>query len=369
MIIKELFAKLGLDIDAAGFDKADTLMKKVESGLMAVGAVAAVTSAALAGMVVHTVNTADEVDKLSQSLGISSQSLQELTYAASLSSIDLNLLNDGLRQMTGNMKSAAGGSEEFADAFGKTGVKLTDANGKLRNADEVFMDLADSISKMPDGAEKTALVLKVFGEEAFRFTPLLNRGRAGIQALREEAHDLGAVMSTEAITSAITLKQEWARLTAAANGLTNTISIALLPTITEGVKKVTAWTRSFRDWWNRRPDKQMSVLRYTIKALLVVLERTWLLLMFIGENWKLWAVILMGSLIPALVATKGAILATMIAQAALARAAIANAARMAVAWAVANWPWVLMGAAIALVILLIEDVWTLLNGGDRIFVC
>src|SRR5688572_16991691 len=199
MIIKELFAKLGLDIDAAGFDKADTLLKKVDSGLMALAGVAAVTSAALATMVFHTVKSADEIDKLSQSLGISSQSLQELTYAASLSSIDLNLLNDGLRQMTGNMKSAAGGSEEFVEAFAKTGVKLTDATGKLRNTDEVFLDLADSISKMPDGAEKSALVLKVFGEEAFRFTPLLNQGSAGIRKLSEEAHAMGAVMSKDSI--------------------------------------------------------------------------------------------------------------------------------------------------------------------------
>jgi hypothetical protein len=51
-------------------------------------------------------------------------------------------MSDGLRKLSINMAAAAGGSEEAAQTFSRLGVQIS-ANGKLRDADAVFGDIAE----------------------------------------------------------------------------------------------------------------------------------------------------------------------------------------------------------------------------------
>jgi hypothetical protein len=366
VIIKELFAKLGLDVDKSGFEAADAQIGNLKLKFSAWVGVLTAASVALGVVVSQSLQTADEIDKLSISLGVSSDNLQELAYAAEFSSIDLALLNDGMRQMTGNMKSASGGSEEFAAAFSTLGVKLTDAQGKLRGADEVMMDVAESISKMPDGAEKTALVLKVFGEEAFRFTPLLNKGKDGINALREEARQMGAVMSRESLDSMMNLGKETRRLLSTLATLRNAIALGLVPTLTRLVQGLMSWLKGNRQLLQQRIERFFAAIRVALSGVLFVLDKMWIILTFVTDSWRFFAVVLSAVVLVALHGIHAALLSMIAMYARLGVVAVASAIKTAAAWVVANAPFLLIAAAIALVILLIDDVLTMLDGGDSI---
>jgi hypothetical protein len=87
--------------------------------------------------------------------------------------------------------------EEGSAALNALGVSATDVHGQIRPTEQVLLDLADKFSAMPDGADKAALAVKLFGKEGLAIIPFLNQGREGITALMEEAQRLGLVMSED----------------------------------------------------------------------------------------------------------------------------------------------------------------------------
>jgi hypothetical protein len=51
-----------------------------------------------------------------------------------------------------------------ASAFAALGISVTDASGHLRDADDVFTDIADRFARIHDGATKTAIAMTLFGK-------------------------------------------------------------------------------------------------------------------------------------------------------------------------------------------------------------
>ena len=111
-------------------------------------------------------------------------------------------MNRGLLFLSRNASAAAGGSKEAAEGFQRLGVKLKDADGKLRSPAELIYDVADGLQRLPDGTEKAALAMKLFGRGGAELVPVLNGGRGGLRALGVEARELGVVLSKDAIAAA-----------------------------------------------------------------------------------------------------------------------------------------------------------------------
>ena len=84
MIIRELLVKLGLDLDKKTFDGADSAIGKVKAGLGLVAVAAAAAGAFVTSSVEALVENAGKLNDLSQTAGVSAETLQELAYAASL---------------------------------------------------------------------------------------------------------------------------------------------------------------------------------------------------------------------------------------------------------------------------------------------
>ncbi len=74
-----------------------------------------------------------------------------------------------------------------AKVFNALGVSVTDANGRLREGNAVFADLADRFSRMEDGSTKTALAIQIFGESGADLIPLLNAGADGLARMADES--------------------------------------------------------------------------------------------------------------------------------------------------------------------------------------
>ena len=85
---------------------------------------------------------------------------------------------------------ASQGAKSQADAFKSLGVSVTDSNGNLRSADSVLLDIADRFAESADGADKTAIAMRVFGESGRTLIPLLNSGSDGIEQLTHAPKNL-----------------------------------------------------------------------------------------------------------------------------------------------------------------------------------
>lgn len=173
---------------------------KVNSLLAGLGAALSVAGLIAAGKA--ALDTADELSKLSQKTGLSVESLSLLKPIAEQSGISMEGLAKGLQKLATAMVGAASGSAEQVGTFERLGVSVTDAAGKLRPTEAVLLDLADAFAAMPDGAEKSALAVKLFGKSGVELISFLNQGRNGIEELKLKFKELGLEISGDTARAA-----------------------------------------------------------------------------------------------------------------------------------------------------------------------
>jgi TP901 family phage tail tape measure protein len=167
------------------------------AGLRAALSVAGLMAAGKAAL-----DTADDLSKLSQKTGISVESLSLLKPIAEQSGISLEGLAKGMQKLATAMVEAAGGSKEQIETFSRLGVSVKDAAGQIRPTEAVLLDLADAFAALPDGAEKSALAVKIFGKAGVELIPFLNQGRAGIEELKQKFKELGLEISGDTAKAA-----------------------------------------------------------------------------------------------------------------------------------------------------------------------
>ena len=190
---------------------------------LSLGAVVAAGKAAL--------DTADNLSKLSQKTGISVESLSLLKPIAEQSGTSLEGLANGIKKLSTAMIEAAGGSSAQVEAFGRLGVSVKDAAGQLRPTEEVLLDLADAFAAMPDGAEKSALAVKLFGKSGVELIPFLNQGRAGIEALKQKFKELGLEISGDTAKAAEKFNDTLDTVRHALSGIAMKVAEAALPAL------------------------------------------------------------------------------------------------------------------------------------------
>lgn len=241
--MRELLLSLGLDVNEQSFAKGALAAKGIEKALGVIVDVAKDVAKAFYENIKAAIEYGDGLDEAAQAVGVTTDALQELRYAASLSGIGAEELDGAMMKLARTMASAKEGSEAQQKAFSKLGIRVTDGAGKLRAADEVTGDLAEKFAAMPDGAEKTALSMEFFGRTGAKLIPFLNAGRDGLAELREEAHELGLVMGEDAIKASAELGDNLDRLKATTKGLWRTAVAPLLPALNDLVKRFLAWRK------------------------------------------------------------------------------------------------------------------------------
>lgn len=351
MLLQEFFVKLGLDVDAQSFARGALAVETLKLGLSAVVTVAEKVTHSLAHAVTSVVETADKIDELAQSTGISTDALQELAYAGSFSGFSLESMAHAMVLLSRNMRAALDGSKDTAAAFAKLGVKVNDGKGHIRNADEVLEDLAEKFAALPTSSEKSTLALKLFGRTGDKLIPFLNEGREGVARLRQEAHDLGVVLDEDTIKNGVRAADEMDRFKAALTGVKNAIVVPLLPALTAAAKAITGWVKAHREAIRARMAEFVRVLGIAFGLLGRGIS-------FVLKGWNLLI-----DHAKDLVAALGRVIITLYAGGdamhKAGAAAVAAAAVFGAAWALAALP--LLG-----VFLILEDIYTALTGGESV---
>ena len=151
----------------------------------ALGALAPVaTVGGLAALVGKTIEAGDKFNDLSQRTGVSVESLARFNKAAATSGTDIDSVAKSLNKLNRGMVDAATtGKGPASDALKSLGISATDASGKLKNADQVMLEIADAFSKMQDGPRKSALAFDLLGKSGTEMIPMLNEGGRAIESL------------------------------------------------------------------------------------------------------------------------------------------------------------------------------------------
>ena len=249
----ELFKILGtIALDNAGANeeieettgKAKTLGEKFKDGITTVAKWGAATAAAAtaAGVAVwkmaeNAAGATDTIDKMSQKIGISREAYQELDFICSQSGTSVDTLQMGIKTLTNQMQSAAGGTKTATAMFDKLGVSIYDSNGQLKDQETMMWEALSALQAVENQTEKAALANDLFGRSGSELMPLLNGEAGSMEAMREQAHALGLVLSDEAVNSGVLFTDTVDQAKRALSAIGTQIGVSLMPII----QKVLDW--------------------------------------------------------------------------------------------------------------------------------
>ena len=179
----------------------------------------------------------DSIDKTSQKIGISAESYQEWGYVFERCGANVDNLQAGMKTLSGVITEAANGSDKAKAKLAAVGLTLDDLNGKSQ--DEQLSIVIAKLQEMKSGAERTAAASGLLGKSAVDMAAVLNTSAEDTQALKDEAHEYGMIMSNEAVAASATFEDSLTKMNHTITGLKNNMIGALLPSITLVMDAVT----------------------------------------------------------------------------------------------------------------------------------
>lgn len=217
----------------------NTTSVKIAGGFVALAVAIAKVEKALIQMTRESAEAADDIVTLSSVTGMSTDSIQELNYMADLTDVSLDRISDSLKETTNKMQEAATGTGDAYEAYNKLGVKITDVDGQLRSAEDVFYDTIDALGDMKNKTERDALAMDLMSESAQELNPLIEIGSDGLKQYAQEAHSMGYVLDNEALTALTEVDDAYQRLQKSQEGAKNQLSAEFAPYLTEFYEKIT----------------------------------------------------------------------------------------------------------------------------------
>lgn len=229
--IRGMASSLGLEVSPAlemVASKFDGVSKEMGTAIIGIGAI--ITTFAKAS--IETADFADNLMTLSDITGITTTELQKMQYASGLLDVEVETITGSITKLTRNMDSARDGSKNQADAFKQVGVRYKEANGELRNSNEVFYELIDALGKVKNETEREAIAMALMGKSAKDLNPLIQQGSERLRELGVEAENLGVIMSDESLAKAGALQDSLDRFNEVSAALKNSLGVELLPVLT-----------------------------------------------------------------------------------------------------------------------------------------
>ena len=130
----------------------------------------------LGAMIKKSVDLGDALGKLSTRTGVAQDALIGMRNAAALSDVSNESLAKSLAKLNVNLVEAVEGNATLQSAFKRLGVDIKGADGQVISTEQAMKRLADRFADMPDGVQKTAAAVAVFGRSGADLIPLLNGG-------------------------------------------------------------------------------------------------------------------------------------------------------------------------------------------------
>ena len=214
----------------AGSDFASSMGSMIKgSAAVITGAVAAVTGAAVgAGKAIwdsakSVAEYGDNIDKMSQKMGISAQAYQEWDFVMQHSGTSMESLK-------ASMKTLANAAEGNNAAFKELGISTKDLANMSQ--EDLFSSVIAGLQEVDDTTQRTYLAGQLLGRGATELGALLNMSAEETANMKQEIHDLGGVLDDTAVKNAATFQDTLQNLTVASDGLKNSLVSNLLPSIT-----------------------------------------------------------------------------------------------------------------------------------------
>lgn len=248
-VVNGLTSKLGIQLPDSmktsmnGMLQLDTTTVAVAGGFAAVAAAIVKAEKALISMTKEAASNADDLLTLASVTGTTTDSVQELNYMADLTDVSFDRIKDSLKETTNKMQEAATGTGDAYEAYKRLKVEITNTDGSLRSAQDVFYDTIDALGEMKNKTERDALAMDLMSESAQELNPLIELGSEKMQEYAQEAHDMGYVLDRDALKSLQAVDDAYARLQKTQEGVKNQLAVEFAPYLEEFYGDVTSMVK------------------------------------------------------------------------------------------------------------------------------
>lgn len=141
---------------------------------------AGVAAGGMLAMATKAAASADDLLTMANVTGLSVEELQKMQYAAPFIDVSLETMTGSISKLTKNMASVF-------EAFKKLGIEITDQNGNMRNATDVWYDALEALGKVENGTERDQLAMEIFGKSAMEMAGLVDDGGASSPRTRRRS--------------------------------------------------------------------------------------------------------------------------------------------------------------------------------------
>lgn len=247
MDLLDVYAKLSLD--TKGYDSgmagaettAQTTSTNIAGKLKTIALTTAAVITAVAGAttavgkalwdVANDVSEAgDEIDKMSQKIGISKKAYQEWAYVFELAGTDVNNLQTGMKTLSSVIVDAGNGSDTAREKLEAVGLTIEELNGLSQ--EQQLEKVIYALQGMGEGADRTAAATDLLGKSATDMAALLNMTAEATENAKNEANEYGMVMSDDAVTASANFQDSLTKMNNTFSGLKRTIIGDMLPGFT-----------------------------------------------------------------------------------------------------------------------------------------
>ena len=248
-VVNGLTSKLGIQLPDGMKSSMNAMGSLDASSLALAGGFAAVAAAivkaekAMISMTKESAAFADNIITLSMQTGQSTQQLQEFAYASELIDVSVDTLQGSLTKLTNNMQDTMNGTGNAKASFEALGVSVTNADGSMRSANDVFYETIDALGQVKNETERDAMAMDIFGRSAQDLNPLIIQGSKTIKAYADEAHNMGYVLDDEALSALGAVDDAYQRLQKTQEGVKNQLAVEFAPYLEEFYGDVTSMVK------------------------------------------------------------------------------------------------------------------------------
>lgn len=211
-------------------------------------------AAAITGMANKAAEATDRVDKMSSQVGLSREGFQEWDYILSQNGASIDSMKTGFKTLADRAAEAGEGAGIGAEAFEKLGLDLDEV--AQMSQEELFEETVKALQGMEEGSERAALANDLLGRSGQDLAPLLNQGADSIDELKQNAKDLGLVMSDDAIDAGVEFTDTMDDLKRSFGTAATQVGVTLMPMI-----------QDFADWIIQNMPEIQRVMRIVFEKI------------------------------------------------------------------------------------------------------
>ena len=233
---------------------------------------ASVAAGALVGVATDAAGAMDAIDKGSAKVGLSKQAYQEWSYVLGQNGMDISKMEVGMKTLVAAMDGAAAGTASAAEKFDALGLSIYDSNGNMKDQETMMNEAIYALANMENGTEKARLATELFGKSGVEMMPMLNGGAEGIADLTQRAHDLGLVMSDEAVTAGVVLGDTMDDVKQTFGALGNQLGVGFMPIIQSVLELILANIPTIHTMFNQLAPVLIVLLEGVLPPLFTLVE-------------------------------------------------------------------------------------------------